>query len=105
MPGDDGTIAALITALRLSGGRDEEPVGNGTIAVNRLGPPWCRSCGPWRGGRHCGKFAGRNSIEACLRACRALFDFLDPDSGLVFRIEPERLTLPGKGFRDDPSRG
>ena len=39
VPGDDGTIAALITALRLSGGGNEEPVGNGTIAVNRLGGP------------------------------------------------------------------
>jgi hypothetical protein len=37
VPGDDGTLTALITALRLSGGSSEAPVGNGTIAVHRLG--------------------------------------------------------------------
>ena len=37
LPKDDGTFAALATAMVLSGGAAEEPMG--TLAVDRLGPP------------------------------------------------------------------
>src|SRR5271157_5311927 len=59
VPGDDGTLAALITALRLSGGGNEAPVGNGTIAVNRLGGPGAAVAARIGGGRRSGKLAGR----------------------------------------------
>ena len=38
-PRDDGTLAALITALRLTGGGDEAPLADGRRAVERLGGP------------------------------------------------------------------
>ena len=59
VPGDDGTLAALITALRLSGGSNEEPVGNGAMAVNRLGGPGAAVGARGARGDHPGKLAGR----------------------------------------------
>jgi len=110
VPGDDGTLAALITALRLSGGSNEAPVGNGTIAVNRLGGPGAA-------------VAVRRAGGVVLASSRAELDrglpqgspgpanrskmvglkddagapAAAPDSGLVFRIEPGRMALPARG--------
>ncbi len=116
VPGDDGTIAAPITALRLSGGGTEEPVRNGTVAVTRLGGPSAAVAARGAGGVILAssraeidqglqpgfsrpstrqkapglkKAPGLNEEPATLAA--------DIESGLVFRIEPGRLTLPSAG--------
>lgn len=39
VPNDDGTLDALITSLRISGGTDEAPLDSGRFAVERLGGP------------------------------------------------------------------
>ncbi len=110
VPGDDGTLAALITAMRLSGGSNEAPVGNGMITVNRLGGPGAAVA--VRGARGVvlassraeldrGLPPGETGPSARLEAMGlkgvAGVPAADPDSGLVFRIEPGRLTLPARG--------
>ena len=110
VPGDDGTLAALITALRLSGGSNEAPVGNGTIAVNRLGGPGAvvaaRSAGgvvlaSSRAELDRGLPPSISGPSARLGAVGLKKDSrvpaADPDSGLVFRIEPGRMILPARG--------
>jgi len=110
VPGDDGTIAALITALRLSGGSNEAALENGTIAVERMGGP-----GAAVGARSAsGVMMASSRAELDRRlplgipgpSARAAAGRLkegptapstDPDSGLVFRIEPGRLALPERG--------
>ena len=110
VPGDDGTLAALITALRLSGGSNEAPVGNGTIAVNRLGGPGAAVAARSGGGvvlassraeLDRGLPPGISGPSVHLEAVGLKVDSgvpaADPDSGLVFRIEPGRMTLPARG--------
>src|SRR5271165_3263131 len=110
VPGDDGTLAALITALRLSGGSNEAPVGNGTIAVNRLGGPGAAVAARSAGGvvlassraeLDRGLPPGISGPSARLEQVGLRDDSAvpaeDPDSGLVFRIEPGRMTLPARG--------
>jgi hypothetical protein len=110
VPGDDGTLAALITALRLSGGSNEAPVGNGTIAVNRLGGPGAAVAARSAGGvvlassraeLERGLPPGISGPSARLEAVGLKDDSgvpaADPDSGLVFRIEPGRMTVPARG--------
>ena len=110
VPGDDGTLAALITALRLSGGSNEAPVGNGTIAVNRLGGPGAAVAARGAGGvvlassraeLDRGLPPGISGPSARLEAVGLKDDpgapAADPDSGLVFRIEPGRMTVPARG--------
>ena len=110
VPGDDGTLAALITALRLSGGSNEEPVGNGAMAVNRLGGP-----GAAVGARGAGGIilaSSRAELDRGLppgildpSARLETVDLkevlgvpaADPDAGLMFRLEPGRLSLPARG--------
>jgi hypothetical protein len=110
VPGDDGTLAALITALRLSGGSNEAPVGNGTIAVNRLGGPGAAVAARSGGGvvlassraeLDRGLPPGISGPPVHLEAVGLKVDsgvvVAGPDSGLVFRIEPGRMTLPARG--------
>ena len=115
VPGDDGTLAALITALRLSGGSGEPPIGNSHDRRQPSGWPGRRSCGPRCGGPRSGKLAGRarshfaagwprpaSSPETAEpkndRECR-------PQTSVrasVFQIEPGRMTLPPRVGRGSP---
>ncbi len=110
VPRDDGTLAALITAMRLSGGSNEAPVGNGSIDVNRLGGPGAAVAVRGAGGvvlassraeLDRGLAPGNSGSSVRLKAGDVRHDpgvpAADPDSGLLFRIEPGRLTLPPRG--------
>ncbi len=110
VPGDDGTLAALVTAMRLSGGSDEPPVGNGMMAVNRLGGPLAAVAA--RGARGVVLASSRAELDRSLSPGipsatarpeaphileRAGPPVLAGDSGLLFQIEPGRLTVPAHG--------
>ncbi len=110
VPGDDGTLAALITALRLSGGSDEPPVGKSLIAVNRLGGQGAAVAA--RGPEGLVLASSRAELDGALRSripSASAHPELpgksrdaggpspEPDSGLLFRIEPTRLTVPRAG--------
>ena len=89
VPGDDGTLAALITALRLSGGSNEAPVGNGTIAVNRLGGPGA-AVATRSGGASFWQARGPSSIGVCRRVSRArLFTWRQWDSKSARGCRPQ----------------
>jgi hypothetical protein len=103
VPRDDGTLAALLTALRLSGGSSEPPLESGKAAVLRLGGPGsavatlldpgaakCRSSGLIVA-------SSRADLEGpgLARAdARSLPPAESPDSGFVFQVEPGRLSAP-----------
>ena len=96
VPGDDGTFAALITALRLTGGDHEAPLADGTLAVERLGGPGA-AVGVRR---EPAKGVALASSRAVLEGAGldppelpALADTLE--SGLVFQVDPGRLAPPG----------
>ncbi len=110
VPGDDGTLAALVTAMRLSGGSDEPPVGNGMMAVNRLGGPLAAVA--VRGARGVVLASSRAELDRNLSPGipsaptrpeaphileRAGPPVLAGESGLLFQIEPGRLTVPAHG--------
>ena len=61
VPRDDGTIAALVTSLRLSGGNEEAPmeIEEQRIAVQRLGGPGAAVAAQEREGPYPGRLAGR----------------------------------------------
>jgi hypothetical protein len=95
VPRDDGTFAALITALRLTGGENEAPTAEGKLAVERLGGP-----GAAVGAR---KGPGEGIVLASSRAVldraasgRAELPAIAEkmDSGLVFQVDPGGRALP-----------
>lgn len=101
VPNDDGAIAALIAALRLSGGADEPPVLDPPIAVKRLGES---------GGALAARlpkavvFAGRRDMLiagiAWLRAGnidpKAPAPFNPEASGFHISLHPDRLAIDDK---------
>ena len=103
VPRDDGTLTAIVTALRLSGGSSEPPLESGKIAVERLGGP-----GSAVATLMAPEVADQNRfglVVASSRAelagpARAPADARFPppsesiDSGLVFHAEPERVSAP-----------
>jgi hypothetical protein len=110
IPHDDGTIAALITALRLSGGGDEKPVASGTMAVHRMGGPGAavaargaegvilasspseldRALSPGSSGSWSRRTAPRDQQNPAANTGAR-------ESGLVFRLDPWRMTVPSRG--------
>jgi hypothetical protein len=97
VPRDDGTLAALLTALRLSGGSSEPPLESGKADVLRLGGPGSAVAtliGPSatdRGGSGLVVASSRAVLEGPARV-RTEEHFLPPpeslDSGFVFQVEP-----------------
>jgi hypothetical protein len=90
VPKDDGSLDAMITSLRLSGGDAEAPLGGGRIGVDRLGGP--------------GKaVAARGPHGVVLASSRAELErALD---GRARSNDPIGIAeLPGLFFRINPSR-
>src|SRR5262245_60285400 len=107
VPGDDGSLVALVTALRLTSGGTDPPVGRARISVERLGAP---------GGPVAAQIAGalalassrtilerlietdlrdgyqKKSAESLTSGGKPLLEQLG--SGLCFRLEPGRLGPP-----------
>jgi hypothetical protein len=93
VPGDDGTFAALITALRLTGGAQEAPPAEGKPTVERLGRPGAavgRRGGPGRGITLASSSAELE--QAVERPANLLALATALESGLVFRVDPGRLS-------------
>ncbi len=116
MPRDDGSVAAVVTALRLTDGADEAPLDRDArkIAVERLGPP-----GAVLAIRAGDTLILASSRAEITRACRTVLSSTqnssrrtapqkpgdpratprDPsqDPGLHFELDPARLAAAGKG--------
>ncbi|WP_165220176.1 hypothetical protein [Aquisphaera insulae] len=97
LPHDDGSIASLLTAMRLSGGGDEAPLGASRVATERLGATGAVASRSADGLDIAGS---RADLERELRD-RGSGESLpfpgagrDVASGLLFRIEPSRLPEP-----------
>ncbi len=97
VPHDDGTLAALITSLRLSGGSQDAPLGEGKTAVDRLGGAGAAVAA--RGDRGVVVASSRAELDRGLSS--AMQDVAtglgaggNLDSGLAFRIEPGRFRVP-----------
>ena len=93
VPRDDGTLAAMITAFRLSGGGAEEVVDRGKVSVERLGGPGASVAA--RMGPQVVLASSRSELERALQA-GASGPFSsersqDAMSGMLFRIEPAGL--------------
>jgi hypothetical protein len=95
VPGDDGTFAALITALRLTGGDQEAPAADGKPAVERLGGPGA-AVGTRRGpGREVTLASSRAALEQAVPRPADLLPLAGAlESGLVFRVDPGRHGQP-----------
>ncbi|MEO6810108.1 MAG: hypothetical protein ABI353_13425 [Isosphaeraceae bacterium] len=89
LPGDDGTFAALATALALTDGGQDEPIDG--IAVDRLGPP----------GAPLMARSARGEVVAGSREDLRIALKRDPagpspiGSGWIVRLDPEALAGPG----------
>lgn len=92
VPHDDGSLAAMITSLCLSGGAEEPPLEGGKLPVERLG-----------GSGQAVALRGSNAVilassrDELKRAWKSATKPDDPaqteeHSGLHFRIEPERIN-------------
>jgi hypothetical protein len=93
-PHDDGTLAALITTLRLSGGSQDDPLGQGKVTVERLGAS--RAAVAARSAQGLIFASSRAELNRGLSLAGARMTSAPQiektlDSGLVFRIEPARL--------------
>jgi hypothetical protein len=90
IPGDDGTFAALATALTLTGGGREVPIGE--VALDRLGPPGTAVMGRNHDGA--AVLAGdRDDIPVALeRLEQGSVRVGPPRSGWLVRLEPAALA-------------
>ena len=97
MPGDDGTFAALITALRLTGGDHEAPLAEGKLAVERLGGPGAAVGVRREPGKGIALASSRAVLEPAGLASAASSWTLAGGhrSGLVFLVDPGRLASQG----------
>ncbi|WP_168221775.1 hypothetical protein [Aquisphaera giovannonii] len=97
IPHDDGSIASLLTAMRLSGGSDDEPLGEAKLPVERLGSGSAVAC---RGDAGLDVAASRADLERAIRGReagripRAGGAGAPGVPGLAFRIEPAKLPEP-----------
>ncbi len=89
VPEDDGTFAALATAMALSGGGPEPPIGAATI--DRLGPPGSAQIA--QAGAAVVVSARRDDLEAALG--RLPLPPLDAPCGLRIQLDPEALGGSG----------
>lgn len=96
-PEDDGTLAALITSLRLSGGDDEPPLSDPPVVVERLGPPGAALAARLpEGVAFASDRARLAEAVASLRANGSKMDDPAPDaSGFRIALDPDRLAPPG----------
>jgi len=115
VPRDDGTVAAAVTAQRLTDGGEELPLGGvgSGFGVERLGPPgaWVatqigdtmilgssrdeltRALRRIRGDTGAPRAAGPGeSAESAIAGALGRLD-----SGLLFVLDPRRLSVPGDG--------
>jgi len=98
VPRDDGTIAAAVTAQRLTDGGEEPPLGEigSGLGVERLGPPGAMVA--TRFGETMILGSSRDELMRALRRIQGNAGALDRlDSGLLFVLDPGRLTVPGDG--------
>jgi hypothetical protein len=92
VPGDDGTLAALATALALTGGGSAPPL-NG-VAVDRLGPPGAPLMA--RSPEVLALAGTRDELRAALEMDPSVDDGPDAiDSGWIVRLDPASLRLSG----------
>jgi hypothetical protein len=93
VPGDDGTFAALITALRLTGGGQESPLADGQPAVERLGGPGAAVGTRGGPGRGITLASSRAALGLAVPRASDLLPLAGTfESGLVFRVDPGRLS-------------
>ena len=96
VPADDGTFAALITALRLTGGDHEAPLADGTLAVERLGGPGAAVGVRREPAKGVALASSRAVLERAGLDPPELLALADTlESGLVFQVDPGRLAPPG----------
>ncbi|MFI5458630.1 MAG: hypothetical protein ACHRXM_24620 [Isosphaerales bacterium] len=115
VPRDDGTVAAAVTAQRLTDGGQEPPLGEegSGSGVERLGPPGSTVATQIGDALILG--SSRDELMRALRRIRGEAGALRPtgparagesviagaldrlDSGLLFVLDPGRLTAPGDG--------
>jgi hypothetical protein len=115
VPRDDGTVAALVTAQRLTGGGEEPPLGDpeNRISVQRLGPPGAPVSAQIGDTLILG--SSRDALASAIQRHQghaAVFhppgphaagdldtaSGLEPlDSGLFFILDATRLTVPPTG--------
>ena len=103
VPRDDGTLTALVTALRLSGGSSEPPLESGKTVVERLGGPGSALAtlmdpqAADRDGSVLVVASSRAELEGPAHA-PAVARFPPPseslDSGFAFQVEPGRESTP-----------
>ncbi|APW60815.1 hypothetical protein [Paludisphaera borealis] len=90
-PEDDGTLSALITSLRLSGGANEPPIADPPVVVERLGGPGAAVGARLPEGV---AFAGRrDELASAVQVLRAKAE-ADPKA-----TEPLPAGVDGSGFR------
>jgi hypothetical protein len=92
VPEDDGTLAALASALVLTGGARDSAVGK--VPVDRLGPPGAAVLARWERGV---VVAGRREeLESALHALRTArrTQVRGCDSGWTFQLDPQALGAP-----------
>jgi len=104
VPHDDGSLAALVTSFRLSGGSDDPPLGDPPAAVARLGGPDAAVASVTPRGT---AFAGRREdlADALSRLARPASEIPQPDllpigpedSGFRLAFEPARLPADLRG--------
>ena len=101
-PEDDGTLAALITSLRLSGGEDEPPVADPPVVVERLGKPGSAVGarlpeGVAFAGRRAELAAAVDDLRAKTDAPKASEAFPDgvDGSGFLLTFDPDKLASQG----------
>jgi hypothetical protein len=96
LPRDDGTFAALATAMALTGGASDAPVG--AVAVDRLGPPGAPLMA--RGDDRLALAGSRAALVAALAPAPAGLP-VEPaiESGLGLRLDPAGLGQAGPTAR------
>ena len=99
VPADDGTFAALATAMALSGGASEVP--NGAASVDRLGPPGSALLG--QSGASIVVAGRRDDLDEALG--RLPLARIDMPPGVFLRLDPEALAAPGPLNRRRAGRG